>query len=227
MPPPPQIPPFWQLPCCRGVWAATVRASYFCTGFFWGEKRRRFGSRAAGRRAPRSGSPAPRLLGAAASCIPKRALSAGALGRNCHLLPHCQPRRGYASFADSQPPALITRLDSLPGATRPAPAHRVLQRGCAALPVGWGDTKWGRGTLCKPHPCPNPIVARGRCCQSPSAAEGCSRGPLLQHPTTCTPPGWFWGAAGKGEHTASPDPSSRRDGRRGVSGSASPWASPG
>lgn len=50
------------------------------------------------------------------SCIYKYALSSGALSRNCHLLPHCQHRRGYASFADSQPPALITRLNSLCGA---------------------------------------------------------------------------------------------------------------
>lgn len=32
------------------------------------------------------------LSGVAAFCISKCALSAGALGRNCHLLPHCRPR---------------------------------------------------------------------------------------------------------------------------------------
>lgn len=69
-----------------------------------------------------SGSPAMQLFGVSDSCIYKYALSSGALSRNCHLLPHCQHWRGYASFADSQPPALITRLNSLCGAgSSPSP----------------------------------------------------------------------------------------------------------
>lgn len=79
------------------------------------------------------------------SCIYKYALSSGALSRNCHLLPHCQHRRGYASFADSQPPALITRLNSLCGARGqskplafPLPdpvATEPCLRGCVPVPV--------------------------------------------------------------------------------------------
>lgn len=79
------------------------------------------------------------------SCIYKYALSSGALSRNCHLLPHCQHRRGYASFADSQPPALITRLNSLCGARGqskplafPLPdpeASEPCLRGCVPVPV--------------------------------------------------------------------------------------------
>jgi len=122
-----------------------------CNDF--GEGRRIFGSQTVTveQCGLQSGSPALQLLGVAASCISKCALSAGALGRNCHLLPHCQPQRGYASFADSQPPALITRLDSLPGAARPVLAHRSPQPGCSAC---WGG--WSRGTPCKLPPCTHP-----------------------------------------------------------------------
>lgn len=134
-----------------------------------------------------SGSPALQLLRVAASCISKCALSAGALGRNCHLLPHCQPRRSYASFADSQPPALITRLDSLPGAARPVPAHRSPWPGCAACRRG---LELGHPVQI---PCLHPSLPAGY--EPPSAAKSCSRGPLLRHPTACTPLGWFWAAA--------------------------------
>lgn len=90
------------------------------------------------------------------SCIYKYALSSGALSRNCHLLPHCQHRRGYASFADSQPPALITRLNSLCGARGqskplafPLPdpvATEPCLRGCVPIPV--------LATSPLPLPCP-------------------------------------------------------------------------
>lgn len=124
-----------------------------------------------------------RLSGVAAFCISKSALSAGALGRNCHLLPHCQPRRGYASFADSQPPALITR--STPSLEPPGQPRHIPSRCCTA-----GRRGWSRGIHAEPslHPSlPAGIAPRLRV-QPRAAALICPSVPLL------APLAWFWGA---------------------------------
>lgn len=92
------------------------------------------------------------LSGVAAFCISKCALSAGALGRNCHLLPHCQPRRGYASFADSQPPALITR--STPSLEPPGQSRHIPSRCCTA------GRRAGAGASMQTAP-PHPSLSAG------------------------------------------------------------------
>lgn len=117
------------------------------------------------------------LSGVAAFCISKCALSAGALGRNCHLLPHCQPRRGYASFADSQPPALITR--STPSLEPPGQSRHIPSRCCTA------GRRAGAGASMQTPPAPVP--ARGHRSAAPAAAESCCPCRLVQHPTARTP----------------------------------------
>lgn len=130
------------------------------------------------------------LSGVAAFCISKCALSAGALGRNCHLLPHCQPRRGYASFADSQPPALITR--STPSPEPPGQSRHIPSRCCTAgRRAGAGVSVQSRSlhpslpagiALSSPCPC----LLQHPAARAPAVVLGCTRAVQVGHP--CKPP---------------------------------------
>lgn len=126
-----------------------------------------------------------RLSGVAAFCISKCALSAGALGRNCHLLPHCQPRRGYASFADSQPPALITR--STPSLEPPGQSRHIPSRCCTAGRRAGAGASMQSPSL---HPSLPAGIAPPLRVQLRATARVCSGIPLLARLA------WFWGATG-------------------------------
>lgn len=126
-----------------------------------------------------------RLSGVAAFCISKCALSAGALGRNCHLLPHCQPRRGYASFADSQPPALITR--STPSLEPPGQSRHIPSRCCTAGRRAGAGASMQSPSL---HPSLPAGIAPPLRVQLRATALVCSGIPLLARLA------WFWGATG-------------------------------
>lgn len=141
----------------RGVWSAPTHVSIHND---FGGRRRELGAdggSGAARVAERVA--ALGLSGVAAFCISKCALSAGALGRNCHLLPHCQPRRGYASFADSQPPALITR--STPSLEPPGQSRHIPSRCCTA------GRRAGAGastrTAPRARPCPRASLRGSGC----------------------------------------------------------------
>lgn len=141
----------------RGVWSAPTHVSIH--NDFGGRRRELGAGGGSGVARVAERVAALGLSGVAAFCISKCALSAGALGRNCHLLPHCQPRRGYASFADSQPPALITR--STPSLEPPGQSRHIPSRCCT------DDRRAGAGastrTAPRARPCPRASLRGSGC----------------------------------------------------------------